>query len=227
MRRSLAAALAGALLAWGTTAEANPLDAFGFGSRGAAMANAGAADASDFSANYYNPAGLARAPALEYSLGYFRADHFLYLNGQRSAIIRSKGSSGASSRRARSSAFPSPSASGCICPTTGCSRVIALPQSDRRWELYDNRNQRLFFAANVAVSPWDWLQIGGGLSFMAATEGAVDISGNVDVLKPQNSAIRDQVSADLTAIRLTRRRACACRCTRRSRSPSSTAGSSS
>ena len=53
-------------------ARANPLDTFGLGSREAAMGGAAAADVSDFSANYYNPAGLARARGLEIAIGYFR-----------------------------------------------------------------------------------------------------------------------------------------------------------
>ena len=57
--------------------RANPLDAFGFGSRAAAMGGAVAADVSDFSANYYNPAGLALAHGFELTVGYIRADHSL------------------------------------------------------------------------------------------------------------------------------------------------------
>ena len=44
------------------------------------MGNAVSADVSDVSANYYNPAGLARARGLELSLGYFRASHHLSTN---------------------------------------------------------------------------------------------------------------------------------------------------
>ena len=44
------------------------------------MGNAMSADVSDVSANYYNPAGLARARGLELSLGYFRASHHLSTN---------------------------------------------------------------------------------------------------------------------------------------------------
>src|SRR6201999_3513330 len=70
-----------------------------------------------------------------------------------------------------------------------------------RWELYDNRNQRLFLGANVAVSPLPWLQIGGGLSFMAATEGAIDISGQADIFDTSSSLLRHSVTADTTSVR--------------------------
>ncbi len=182
-------------------ARANPLDAFGFGSRGAAMGNAGAADVRDFSANYYNPAGLVLARSLELSLGYFRADHYLYINGQNNQVDPVKGLVGGLVAPGKLFGVPFAFGLGVHLPDDRLSRVRALPQDQPRWELYDNRNQRIYLAANLAVSPWDWLQIGGGLSFMAATAGAVDISGNVDVLKPEDSAVRNQVNADLTAIR--------------------------
>ena len=49
------------------------------------------ADVSDFSASYYNPAGLAKARSLEMSIGYFRADSSLYMNGQNSGVDPVKG----------------------------------------------------------------------------------------------------------------------------------------
>ena len=59
-------AFCAALTALGTTAASppahgNPFDVYGLGARSAAMGNAGAATADDFSATYYNPAGLALA----------------------------------------------------------------------------------------------------------------------------------------------------------------------
>ena len=52
------------------SAQAHAPDTYGFGSRASAMASAAAADATDFSAGYYNPAGLVGAPGLSLSLGY-------------------------------------------------------------------------------------------------------------------------------------------------------------
>ena len=49
-------------------AVANPFDVYGLGTRSAAMGNAGTAVADDFSATYYNPAGLALA-APSFNLG--------------------------------------------------------------------------------------------------------------------------------------------------------------
>jgi hypothetical protein len=182
-------------------AGANPLDTFGFGSRGTAMGSAQAADAHDVSANYYNPAGLARAPALEISVGYFRADHYLYTNGRNNQVDPVKGLVGGVV--APGTLFGLPFAFGLALhlPDDRLSRVRALPQDQPRWELYDNRNQRVYFAANLAISPWDWLQVGGGVSFMSSTQGSLAISGSANIFKVDESQVRHEVDADLTAIR--------------------------
>ena len=53
--------LAVALLCAPSAALANPFDMYGLGARASAMGNTGTAVADDFSATYYNPAGLALA----------------------------------------------------------------------------------------------------------------------------------------------------------------------
>ena len=184
-----------------STALANPLDTFGFGSRGTALGGATAADVADVSANYYNPAGLARAHALEISIGYFRADHFLKINGNDNHVDPVKGIVGGLVAPGEIAGIPFAFGLGLHLPDDRISRVRALPQDQPRWELYDNRNQRLFFAANIAISPWEWLQVGGGLSFMSSTTGTLDISGEANIFNPETSQIRHEVNADLTAIR--------------------------
>ncbi len=181
--------------------RANPLDTFGFGSRETAMGGAVSADVADFSANYYNPAGLARAKSLEISIGYFRADHFLKINGKESAIDPVRGIVAGVVAPGELFSIPFAFGLGLHLPDARISRIRALPQQEPRWELYDNRNQRLVLNANLAISPFSWLQIGGGLSFMAATEGELDISGDANILNPQSSQLRHQVNADLTAVR--------------------------
>jgi hypothetical protein len=202
MRPALAVLLGLAMIGAGEgTARANPLDTFGLGSRTTAMGGAGAADVKDFSASYYNPAGLARATGLELSIGYFRADQSLAINGSSTNVDPVKGLVGG--LVAPGTLFGIPFAFGLALhlPDDRLSRVRALPQQQPRWELYDNRNQRVYLAANLAISPWPWLQVGGGLSFMSATEGRLDITGNADIIKPQESELRHEVDADLTAIR--------------------------
>jgi long-chain fatty acid transport protein len=182
-------------------AHANPLDTFGFGSRSTAMGSAAAADATDVSANYYNPAGLALAHGIELSLGYFRADHSLSTNGNDNHVDPVKGIVGGFVVPGKLFDVPLAFGVGLHLPDDRLSRVRALRQEQPRWELYDNRNQRVYVAANLAVSPWKWLQLGGGVSFMSATEGSLDISGFADITQPTHSQVRHQVDADLTAVR--------------------------
>jgi long-chain fatty acid transport protein len=182
-------------------AAANAPDAFGFGSRGAAMANAGAADVSDVSAGYYNPAGLVLAKRLELSIGYMRADHFLAMNGKDSAVDPVRGLNAGVVAPGAILGIPFAFGLALFLPDDRVERVRALPQSEPRWELYDNRNQRLLLDVNLAVSPVPWLQIGGGLSFMAATTGSIEITGQADLFAPQSSQLRHRIDADTTSIR--------------------------
>jgi len=182
-------------------AHANPPDTYGFGSRETAMGNAAAADAHGVSANYYNPANLARSRGLELSLGYFRADHSLAMNGQDTGVDPVKGINGGLVIPGTLLGIPFAFGLGLHLPDDRLSRVRALRQEQPRWELYDNRNQRLYLAANLAIEPFPWLQIGGGLSFMSSTKGSLDITGSANVLRPDDSQLRHEVDADLTAIR--------------------------
>jgi len=182
-------------------ARANPLDTFGFGSRGTAMGDAQVADSSDFSANYYNPAGLARARDFQIAVGYFRATHQLETNGQDNHVDPVAGLVGGLVLPGRIFGVPIAFGLGLHVPDDRLSRVRDLPQTQPRWELYDNRNQRLYLAANLAFEPLPWLDIGGGLSFMASTEGTLDISGEANLFNLYQSQLRHQVDASLGAIR--------------------------
>jgi long-chain fatty acid transport protein len=182
-------------------ARANPPDTYGFGSRETAMGNAAAAETRGFAANYYNPAALVRSRGLELSLGYFRADHALAMNGRDNGVDPVKNINGG--LVVPGALFKVPFAFGLAVhlPDDRVSRVRALRQEQPRWELYDNRNQRLFLAANLALEVFPWLQIGGGLSFMSSTRGQLNISGSANILRPDDSQLRHEVDADLTAIR--------------------------
>ena len=184
-----------------STALANPPDTYGFGSRETAMGNAASADTRGFAANYYNPANLARSRGLEISVGYFRADHTLEMNGRDNGVDPVKGINGGLVVPGKLLGIPFAFGLGVHLPDDRISRVRALRQDQPRWELYDNRNQRLFLAANLAIEPFPWLQLGGGLSFMSSTRGKLDISGAANVLRPDDSQLRHEVDADLTAIR--------------------------
>ncbi len=196
--RRIALVLAALLVA--PAASANPPDTYGFGSRETAMGGAVSADVKGVPANYYNPAALARSRGLEVMIGYFRADHFLSTNGRDNGVDPVKGLVGGLVVPGRVF-IPFAFGIAVHLPDARISRVRALRQEQPRWELYDNRNQRLWLAANLAVEPFPWLEIGGGVSFMSSTRGSLDISGTANIFAPDNSQLRHEVDADLTAIR--------------------------
>jgi long-chain fatty acid transport protein len=182
-------------------ARANPLDTFGFGSRGAAMGGAVAADCGDFSAGYYNPANLAQVRKLDLTVGYFSATHHLQTNGHDNDVDPVRGLVGGFVAPGKIFGFPFAFGIAVHLPDDRLSRVRALRQEQVRWELYDNRNQRLYLAANLAVTPFDWLELGGGISFMSSTTGRLDITGQANILTPIQSQLRHEVEASLGAIR--------------------------
>jgi long-chain fatty acid transport protein len=194
-------AIAIAVVTLAPSALANPLDAFGFGSRGAAMASAQAADATDFSANYYNPAGLVRGEGLTLHAGWFYADSDLALDGKDTDVDPVHGLVAGLAAPGRAFGIPIAFGLGLHLPDDRVSRVRSIRQQQPRWELYDNRNQRLFLAANLAIEPLEGLAIGGGLSFMSSTEGTLDVSGDVGFPDADSSVLRHRVDADLTAVR--------------------------
>lgn len=182
-------------------ASANPLDSFGLGSRAAGMASAAAAVATDFSANYYNPAGLARGRELRLSLGYLWAEPQLSMNGRDNDVDPAHGVVFGAAAPGRAFGIPFAFGIGLYLPDDRVSRVRSLTQRTPRWELYDNRTQRIFLAANVAVEPLAGLSIGGGLSFMSSTSGTLGVRGFVTYPDPALSELRHRVDADLKAVR--------------------------
>lgn len=201
MRRFLRSAPALALLLGTEVAAANPIDTFGFGSRESAMANAGAANASGVPANYYNPASIGASKRFEAMIGYSAAFHGLSVNGKSSEVDSVRGINGGLVVPGKLFQVPVAFGLSVHLPDERISRVRAQRQEEPRWELYDNRNQRLVLSANLAFQPFDWLELGGGLSFMASTRGYLEITGAADIVKPENSPLRHQVDADLTAVR--------------------------
>jgi len=194
------AAAAGALLI-ASEAVAHEPWTYGFGSRAAAMGGAVSADVTDFSANYYNPAGLAGEEGIRLGLGYYFAENNLRINDRDSDVKSSHGVSFGIAAAGDLFGFPIAIGIAAHVPDEGLSRITALRQDVPRWELYDNRSSVIFLAANVAIRPWDFLELGGGLSFLAATRGRFEITGTADLLFPYDSRLRHEVDVDLSSVR--------------------------
>ncbi|WP_438020952.1 hypothetical protein WMF18_18615 [Sorangium sp. So ce315] len=182
-------------------ARAHAPDTYGLGARGAAMGGALVADATDFSAGYYNPAGLAGATGLGLSIGYAYASNHLRANGRDSGVRDVHGISGGLVAPGEVLGVPFAFGLATFLPDDGLSRITAIRQETPRWELYDDRLSVLYLAASVAVRPLPFLEIGGGVAFLASTRGRFSVTGRADALSPYDSALRHEVDADLTSIR--------------------------
>lgn len=190
--------------AWSVTssASAQPMDTYGMSSRSVAMAGAVTADVEDFSANYYNPAGLARGNAVRLGVGYFGALHDLSIDGLNSNVDPLRGLVGGLVVPGAIDDFHFAFGVGVHLNDDYVSRTRTLPSRRPRWEFYDNRPRRTFLAAHVAIRPVSWLSIGGGIAFLSYSASSLTARGTLDIASPdRNSHLESELRADLTTIR--------------------------
>jgi long-chain fatty acid transport protein len=189
------------LLALASHAAAQPMDTYGMGSRSVAMGGAVTADVEDFSANYYNPAGLVRGSALRIGLGWYGAIHDLRVDGASSNVDPLHGAVMGLVVPGHFGDFRFAFGLAVHLPDDAVSRTRSLPHAQPRWELYDNRGHRTYLAAHLAIRPWDWLLIGGGISFLSMSSNALTIRGDLDVRNAMSSHLDSSLAANLTTIR--------------------------
>ncbi len=190
-----------ALVAAPAPARANPVDMFGFGARGPAMGGAQVAAASDGSASYYNPALLARLETINIGVGYQVALPTLLANGEDLDVDVSRGFALNLAAPGRIGSLPIAIGVGVFLPDERLSRVRSLAGEQPRFVYYDNRPQRLFLAANLAVKLSDRLSVGGGLSYMSRTEGSVMLVGRIGFPNAEDSDLALDMDVDLLVIR--------------------------
>ncbi len=202
-RLSLAAWAATCVLAPGPSAQANPLDLFGFGPRSSALAGACTAACTDAAANFHNPGALAAVRQVELAVGYTLAAFDLKLNGEEQPVDDSRGVLASVVMPAEIGGMPVAFGTGIFLPDQRLTRVRALPSTQPRWVLFDNKPQRLSVTANLSVEPLPGLQVGGGITYMAATRGTVRLKGELVVPDPEGerTSLLSSVDVDLEAIR--------------------------
>jgi len=182
-------------------ARANPVDAFGFGARSPAMGNAATAAANDGSANYFNPSLLALSSDIRLDLGYQYARPQLFVDGQDMDVDSSRGLAAAMVVPGRLGTARVAFGGALFVPDGRISRVRTLNSQQPRWQLYDNRPQRLFLAANVAVQLGERFAFGGGIAYMSSTKGSVDLEGRVGFPDAEDSRLDVAIDVDLETIR--------------------------
>jgi long-chain fatty acid transport protein len=183
------------------TASANPVDMFGFGARGPAMANAQTAATNDGGANYYNQGALAVPDDIQIDLGYRLAEPSLRLNGNDQNVDPSSGLNAALLVPGHVAGVKVAFGVGVFLPDDRITRVRTLPASRPRWIQYDNRPQRIFIAANLAFQLGDSLYIGGGLAFMSKSQGAIDLTGRLGYPDANDSDFVLDIDVSLASIR--------------------------
>ncbi len=195
------AALVGCCTMVAHDAAANPLDAFGFGARAIGLGGAATASVDDFSANYYNPAALARLDGLRLELGYIAVKPSLSINGGDLGVDEPAGFQGGMTLPGKLLGRRLAFSVGIYLPDSRITRVRALPQRQPRFALYDNRPQRLVITASGSVEVLDDLFLGFGLTFLSDTAGQVDIDGIVSASDVGDTELLSAINVALPAVR--------------------------
>ena len=190
------------LFALAPHARANPPDTFGIGARSTALAGAVTADVEDFSAGYYNPAGLARSGRLRLEFGYLYAHPELRLGGRDNQVDDVRGVVAGLVVPATIAGTTFAFGLTLHLPDERISRTRSLPLTQARWEMYDNRPHRIFLGVNLAWKPVPWLAIGGGIAFMSTSETKLEVVGEIPAIgATTRSRLHHQLRTDLLSVR--------------------------
>jgi long-subunit fatty acid transport protein len=202
MRRAVViAAAATSAVAAGRAARANPADVFGLGARGAAMGGAQVAAVDDSTASYYNPALLAASDDIHIDIGYQMAVPRVGANGERFRVDRSEGLALGIGVPGRIAGKRLAIGASLFLPDQQVTRTRTLPSERPRFLAYDNRPQRILLAATAAFELVPGLSIGGGVAYMASTNGTVELRGLVGFPDPAGSDLDLSIDVDVKTIR--------------------------
>lgn len=182
-------------------ARANPVDAFGYGARSVSLSGAVTATATDDSANYYNPAGLAVSDDLRIELGYIYVDPTLKMNGGDQDVDRNYGVQGGVVLPGQIARHNVAFSLGLFLPAERISRIRALPLRQPRWVLFDNRPQRLVITTSLALEVIDDLYVGAGLTYLSNTGGTLAMGGVANLFDEEQTAFFSGVDVNLSAVR--------------------------
>ena len=200
LRAGVAVALTALIVAAGLdgSAAASEPELFGLGSEEAAVAGASAARVHDFSAGYYDPAGLTLARRPEASVGVI---------GFGSSLPMPDGSRFHMSDRLGilvGGATPIPF-TGALADRVyvgialhllpdSILRVVAHTPDQAFYPLYDNRTQRLVVLPAVAVRVWRGLSVGLGFNYLAG------LGGNVAATEGATRALEARVDEQIYSV---------------------------
>lgn len=185
-----AAVVAGLLLvASGSAARADNFEEFGFGPRAQAMAGAATGLASDYTATYYNPAGLIFSRHINFTFGFSFADYALDFKSERGGTKDDQAERIADLSAitlGTSTTIPFDIADrfafglGLFLPTRGLVNVKARsPSADPEWFRYGSRQDRVHILASFAVKVTEWFSLGLGANIFVDAAGGTTLSAGI------------------------------------------------
>ncbi len=182
-------------------AAANPIDAFGYGARAAAMGGAQTAASEDGGANYYNPALLASFGDIRMDVGYQLAFPSLLVNDLDLNVDDSRGTLLSLIAPGEIKGVGVALGAATFLPDQHLSRIRTLSSDQPRFVAYDNRPQRMFLAATLSVSLAEKLFAGIGVAYMSSTQGTVTLDGRLGFPNADDSDFALDMNVDLKTIR--------------------------
>ncbi|MCA9563670.1 MAG: outer membrane protein transport protein [Myxococcales bacterium] len=184
-----------------SAAQASSPDLFGLGARGAAMAGAVVSNARDFSAVYYNPAGLIAAGISQFSIGYQRGDYNLEMN-------RDDYDVDSADNLILGFTFPIPLGGvmenrlavgvSFLIPFAAILEADVRPPESPLFIIVENRPRVIGLQAALSIRITDWLFVGGGVLALAELVGGIDIAPNER--GQLGTVVRDELVADYAPI---------------------------
>jgi len=185
-----------------TAARANPFDYIPFGARAMGMGGAYGALASDYSANFYNPAGLATRDDLQLSIGYTLVQPTLTLNDEDLDVDAIRGFQGGLVMPGKVWGHRLALSVALHLPDERVTRLRALPESQPRFVLYDNHPQRIVLTTSVGFEVVkDLVYVGVGLTYLSDTQGRLRVTGDVDLQDENGTTLLSAVDVDFKAVR--------------------------
>jgi long-subunit fatty acid transport protein len=183
------------------TASASPVDLFGYGARGGAMAGAIISSAADHEAVYYNPAALAFAERPTFAIGFQRADFFLELEGEESPGLGAPALFFGFGVPLPFGGFLKKRLTlglGFVLPQTSILIAAVPAPSQPSFLLVENRAQTVSLQGGLGLRVTDWLSVGVGFLALAELIGDISVAPNDE--GRLGSRVRDQVIADYSPV---------------------------
>jgi long-chain fatty acid transport protein len=186
-------------------ARASLPDTTGFGARGVALANGGAAAATDYTATFYNPAGLALSETTSLGLGYTAFSPDLRVNGRSPDIKAARGATfGLAVPFTLPTLLPDWSFGaglGLFLPDSLLVSVRLKPPSEPRFPALDHRLHRIWITTAVAASYKRKIALGIGTSILADVAGTgadLDLSLDLNqIADPTAQRARARLDVDI------------------------------